>query len=284
MKFGVLGVGRFGKHYVRLLQEIEGAELKTVASRSQGSVDSIFSDPEINCVVIATPASTHFGLISRALAAGKHVLVEKPMVLSVAEAEAVRDLVRKSGLVFMVAHQYLYNDYIRYLHKELSAGQLGKIEKITARHLYPGPVREDVDVFWDAAPHEFAILDFLLGPREIKSATGEKSHTQVSAEVEFSDGVMLNLELSSVAPEKVRKIEFVGQKGKAFFDDLEPKSKLRFDLGGQDFTPEIAASEPLRNELEHFIDCVRNKKRPLTDVEHGLRVVKNLEAVYKKLK
>lgn len=291
LKFGLIGVGRFGKHYMRLLQELEGVSLAATANKTQGNAEAVLADPNIDCVVIATPASTHFGYIKNALQNGKHVLVEKPMVLSAQDAETVRDLVKTSGKIFMVAHQYLYNDYIRYLRQELSTGRLGKIERITVEQLYPGPVRDDVGVFWDAAPHEFAILDFLLAPPEIKNVSGKKKHTsqkavedQVFAQIEFANGVSFELTLSSVALAKVRKMEFVGEKGTAVFDDLAPKHKLKFHLDGQDFVPEISAGEPLRNELVHFISCVKTGQVPLTDVEHGLRVVKNLEAIYERLK
>ena len=99
LTFAVFGTGRFGQHYVRLLNEVSGAELAATVSRSRGPAEAVFTDPKIECVVIATPATTHFDLIQKALAAGKHVLVEKPMVVSVTEAELVRDLVQKSSKV-----------------------------------------------------------------------------------------------------------------------------------------------------------------------------------------
>lgn len=291
LRFGVIGTGRFGKHYMRLLQELEGVSLAATANRTDGNAEAVLVNPNIDCMVIATPASTHFGYIKNALQHGKHVLVEKPMVLSTREAETVRALVQKSGKVFMVAHQFIYNDYIQYLGKEFGKGVFGKIKRIKAEQMYPGPVREDVGVFWDAAPHEFAILDFLLGPADIKKVNGEKKHTsgkpvedQVFAQIEFTDGVSFELTLSSVAPAKVRKMEFVGEKGTAVFDDLEVKDKLKLFLDGQDFIPEISAEEPLRNELEHFITCVKTGQTPLTDIEHGIRVTRNLESVYQNLR
>lgn len=307
LEFGVIGVGRFGRHYVRILPDMGGAKIRAVSrisSKYEEEVsllipkevkrypepEEMLRDPGLDAVIIATPASSHFELAKRALEAGKHVLLEKPMVTSVEEAETLSDVVGKNSKIFMVGHQFVYHNYIQYLRRELEKGVLGKIKRIRAEHLYPGPVREDVDVFWDAAPHEFAILDFLLGPRSIKQVSGEKKRTlgkwaedRVSAEIEFADGVSFKLILSSSAPVKVRRMEFLGDRGSALFDDREVKDKLKLRSDGQDFIPEISAGEPLRNELKHFIECVSKNQRPLTDIEHGVRVVRYLEETYQNL-
>jgi predicted dehydrogenase len=290
LNFGVIGAGRFGRHYVRLLKEILGVKLAAVAGKTQGNAEAVLADPGIDCIVIASPASTHFEYIIKALAAGKHILVEKPMVLSIAEAEDIKEPVKASGKVFMVAHQYLYNNAVLYLQQQIKAGVLGKIEQVNIEHLYPGPIREDVGVFWDAAPHEFAILDLLLGPVFIKTAVGKKKYIAgepvedyVEADAEFSNGTKLNLTLSSNSPIKTRKRVFIGEKGSAIFDDSDNNNFLQILTGGQDVRPQIEASEPLLNELLHFIGCVQGNKLPFTDIEHGLRVVKNMESVYRHL-
>src|SRR3989338_4611910 len=143
MPFGIIGLGRFGKHYLRLLQEMEGVRLKTaVRNRAEAfaeltsllppsirrstSADDIFNDPEIDAVVIATPLLTHFELCRRALAAGKHVLVEKPMTASLKEARQLEKAVKASRRVFFVGHQFPYNDYLRRLKREIEAGTIGK--------------------------------------------------------------------------------------------------------------------------------------------------------------
>jgi predicted dehydrogenase len=307
LRFGVIGVGRFGRHYVRLLQDIKGAKLRAVSHISQKYEEEVscllpkevkqyqelagmLRDPDLDAVIIATPASTHFELAKRALESGKHVLVEKPMVTSITEAEALREIVGQSSKVFMVGHQFVYHDYLQYLRKELEKGIFGKIKNIKAEHMYPGPGREDVGVFWDAAPHEFAILDFLLGPSSIKKVSGKKKYTfgkqvedQVFAEIEFADGVNFELILSSTASVKIRRMELWGDKGSAFFDDMEVKDKLKLHWNGQYLTPEISAGEPLRNQLGHFIYCVSKNQRPFTDIEHGIRVVRALDKTYQNL-
>lgn len=290
-KFGLIGTGRFGKHYIRLLHEIPGIELAAIANKSQGNTEAVLTDPEIDCIVICTPASTHFEYIKKALVNGKHVLTEKPMVLSVSEAVKVLEQVKTSDKIFMVAHQNLFNKHVVYLAEQIRQGILGKLLQVTIEHLYPGPIREDVGVFWDAAPHDFAILDFVVGPVLVKTASGEKRYTAgrkvedyVAANVELANGTKVMMTLSSNAEKKVRRRVFVGDKGSAVFDDSENNDFLEISANGKRIIPQIAVAEPLRTELEHFIDCVRNKKIPLTNVEHGLRVIKNLESTYEKLK
>ncbi len=291
LKFGVIGTGRFGKHYLRLLQNVQGVSFVASASRSTGNIEAVLVDPNIDCIVIATPAFTHFEYIKKALEGNKNVLVEKPMVLSVNEAEEVKKLVKASGKIFMVAHQYLYNNHLLYLAKQISLGVLGKLQHITIEHLYPGPIREDVGVFWDAAPHEFAILDLLLGPVSIKTVSGEKKYTSgklvedyAEADVGLTNGIKVKLVLSSNAEKKVRQRVFFGNKGRAIFDDSDNNNFLQiFTDNGKSIVPQITSFEPLRNEIEHFIESVHQNQIPRTDIEHGIRVIRNMQMVYQAL-
>lgn len=278
MKFAVIGTGRFGKHYVRLLRETEGVVLAATASRDTGNVEEIMNNADIEAVVLATPAETHFELVRKAVIAGKHVLVEKPMVLSVKEALAVRKLVLKSPKVFMVAHQYLYHDLIRFLKTEISKGNLGRIFQMSAECLLPGPVREDVGIFGDESPHEFAILDFLTGPAAVRKASGVRTDRVANAKISLDSGLTLEFNFSSVAEKKFRRRTFVGKLGRAVFDDSEGTGYLEIIFrDGREVRPQISVTEPLRSELEHFISCVKNHRTPLTDIEHALRVVRNVE-------
>ncbi len=176
LAFGVIGAGYFGRHYIRLLQDIPGVALRAVADRSLETIGEnipvlparvsrfadareLLSDPEIDCVVIATPASTHATLAIAALEHGKHVLVEKPMAMNMVEAEQMRDVVGKSNRIFMVGHQYLYHDYIRHLKEKLDEGILDTVKYVFAEHLYFGPIRSDSGCFWETAVHEISLLD-----------------------------------------------------------------------------------------------------------------------------
>ncbi|OGN29966.1 MAG: hypothetical protein A3A33_01435 [Candidatus Yanofskybacteria bacterium RIFCSPLOWO2_01_FULL_49_25] len=290
LRFGLIGDGRFGKHYKRLLAEIPGVELAAVVTEETSiTVEDMLRDASIDAVVIATPPSTHATLMSQALTAGKHVHVEKPMVLSVAEAEKIQPLVLKSGRICMVGYQYLYNDYIRELKKRMPA--LGPIRYVMAEHRANGPIRSDVGIFMDAAPHDLAILEYLFQTGEVASAVGKRlmitnaerdDFTAVTAR--FENGLTAHLVTTWLAPEKIRRIAIVGQNGSAIYDDVLTENKLRiFNEQGDTAPLQITAGEPLRNELEHFIDCIINTKQPLTDFEFGLKVTRRCEEILRSI-
>ncbi len=305
LTFGVIGVGHFGKNYVRLLQNLEGVELSQVANSAKES-QALLENPRIDCVVIATPVSTHFQLTSSAIEAGKHVLVEKPMVRNLEEAAELGKIVKKSGRTFMVGHQYLYNDFIRKLKEYLVSGTIGETRYIFAEHLYFGPIRYDVGCFWETATHDIAIIDYLFRLAKIINVSGgavdmvEKGRDDfASVQVTFDTGLMVSIVTSWFWPVKTRRMTLVGRKGMALFDDRVedfklkiipqlypegPKEKGKFSSfmeidQSSIVVPKVLAREPLQNELEHFIDCVREKKTPLSDIEHGLRVTEVLDTI-----
>ena len=232
LQFGIIGLGHFGKHYARLLQEIPGVNL-VKTSNSSVETDEIINSGEINCVVIATPPSTHCELIVKALRAGKHVLVEKPMVLGAAEAKKVKkELDKNKNLVFMVGFQYIYNDHIRYIKEHVD--DLGKIDYMMGAHFYCGPLRADVGSFADAGIHDIAVLEYLFSPGKITKVTGTSraisSSTKddfTAATITFKNGLVVHLLTSWYWPEKVRKIVLVGDKGMALFNDRD-ENKLKW--------------------------------------------------------
>lgn len=325
IRFGLIGLGYFGKHYVRLLQEIEGAELYSIANRSRGAFDqfshilpkfvkqtenasALFGDSEIDAVIIATPPSTHFSLAKEALDSGKHVLVEKPMVVSVSEAYELKEIVEKSGRVFMVGHQYCYNDYIRVLKENI--GILGDVRYIFAEQMLFGPLRADTGCLWDRATHELSIIDYLFQPGAIRHASGRSIEIMkngcedfASFQIEFESGLFASIACSWFAPVKMRRVSIAGTKGLAFFDDCAedeklklfefpyPEEELRSAHGscvldmkkGRTHIPRIAAGEPLKNELLHFIECIKSGEKPLTDIVHGVRITEYLDQISKSI-
>ncbi len=322
LRFGLAGVGYFGKHYLRILGDTPDAALTAVLGRSAETFehspapipasarkfvdpDGFFNASDVDCVVIATPASTHFDFARRALEAGKHVLVEKPMALSRADAEALRPFVERAGRTFMVGHQYLYNDYILRLKAEIERGAIGEPRYMFTEHFYSGIMRGDASCLWDAGTHDFALFDFLFDPGTITEVSGARTAINARGRDDFSAltargerGPVFSLALSWFAPEKVRRTVVAGDRGFAVFDDGAEREKLRFcdapypELGGADpletkffntaaspRIPDVAAREPLRNEIEHFVECIRSGVSPRTDIEHGIRVTKMLEVV-----
>ena len=322
LRCAVIGAGYFGRNYIRLLQEMPDVLLSAVASRSNPPAKKnisdlpsqvryctdareVFSDATIDCVVIATPASSHATLATAALEQGKHVLVEKPMAMSVQEAERITEAARKSGRIFMVGHQYLYNDYVRELKRMIDGGVLGGARYVIAERMSFGPIRSDVGCFWETAGHDLAIIEYLFSPGTVK-----KSHTILSdlagsgrddfasAGIVFESGLVAAMAVSWFAPEKTRRMTITGDKGMAVFDEMRPEQLRIFRhpypapadrSGGQSVfpkmdgeemvTPVINAREPLRSQLEHFIACIRTGEEPVTGIEHGLRVTTAMESI-----
>ncbi|TSC85020.1 MAG: oxidoreductase domain-containing protein [Parcubacteria group bacterium Gr01-1014_13] len=305
LQFGIIGLGHFGKHYVRLLPEIPGVKL-VKTSNTSAETDEIINNKEIDCVVIATPPSTHCEIILKSLRAGKHVLVEKPMVLSVAEAKKVeKELKKNKSLVFMVGFQYIYNDSIRYIKNRIS--ELGTVKYLMGENLYCGLLRADVGSFMDAGIHDLAVVEYLFSPGKIVKISGASRSFNSSAKddftgvtVKFQSGLTAHLITSWYWPEKVRKVTLVGDKGMVLFNDREEVklkwiknsypvrdgNKSTLPLSGvidQPVVPIVTAREPLRNELEHFIECINTNSRPLTGIEFGSKVTKMMEEISKRL-
>lgn len=325
LKFGLIGLGYFGKHYVRLLSSIFGVKLFGIANRSKGAflrykdiipadvqtttdADKLLSDPEIDCIIIATPASTHFQIASKALLAGKNVLLEKPMTATLKQAEDLAKLVSRSKKVFMVGHQYVYNDFVRRLKREIEKDSLGEIFWIFFQHFYLHPIRTDIGCFWESVAHELSIIDYLFSPRKITRVEGEvvffnqkKYDDAAVLNIEFDKKLNAAITVSWFMPEKIRRLTILGKKGALLFDERkEDKLKLfpyrypqKFSRRAYSYFFEekkirskvfkLKAREPLKNELEHFIDCVRRGQEPATGIGHSLRIIKWMDETYRQL-
>lgn len=319
LRFGIVGVGYFGKHYVRLLENMPGVELvgATRISKDIGPLsrpiktyatpDELFADDSIECIVIASPPSTHAALAVLALERGKHVLLEKPMAISLPEAELIAEAAARSGRICMIGHQYCYNDYIRTLKQEMDRGSIGDVRYVFAQHVYPGPVRRDVGCLWETATHELSVLDFLFPERHPSSISGKMvdiaetgRDDATTVVLTYPHGLVATIFVSWFAPHKVRTMVIGGTSGMALFDEknssplsLYPRpypNHVRIGAGPYAFTqdeihiPRIQAGEPLGNQLDHFVDCVRTNSVPLTGVDHGLRVTRLLDEITTRLK
>lgn len=323
LHIGVVGFGYFGRQYVRLLQEIPGVVLDTIVSRSRATfeqqkellhspvrcatdLEEICGDPTISGVIVATPSSSHAAIATRLLRAGKHVLLEKPLTNTLEEAVQLQGVVRESGKILMVGHQYLYHDYVRHLKEKLDQRILGEVRYCFAQQLSFGPLRNEKGCFWEMASHELSLVDYLFPHAAVAYAKGAAislvrgwREDFAAAEIHYENGLMLTLVVSWYAPEKVRRVTLGGTKGMAVFDDRREEGKLSFSLhpypdlsslppGSSSFlryeeneiiTPRLQAREPLRNELEHFFECIKEQKTPLTDIEHGVRVIRSLDTI-----
>ena len=307
LNFALIGAGRFGKHYVRLLKNNKKARLAAVCTKTKESLNKIlsslpkytiattglervFADKKIDCAIIATPLSTHYKIAMKAINAGKHVLLEKPMAQSNSEAKKLSAAIKKSGKTFMVGHQYVYNDNINHVKQLMKKKLFGKILSVKADHLYNWQ-RKDIGCFWDAGTHHLAVIQYLFNPGKIseisgsaKSVSGNFFDDTAEVSLKFENGLKANLFISSASQQKSRKFIFAGEKITAAFDDSK-KSALEIVRGSSHAKKiKISAKEPLKNELEHFMSCIHENKTPKTGIAESAIVTGWLVQISKKLK
>ncbi len=265
----------------------------------------IFADPKIDAVAIATPISTHFDLALAALQAGKHVLVEKPMSASSEQAMRLIEEAQRRNLVLMVDHTFVYTGAVRKMHGLVATKVVGDIYYYDSVRVNLGLFQHDVNVLWDLAVHDLSIMDYVLPSQPYAvSATGI-SHVPRGPEniayltLFFENNLMAHLHVNWLAPVKVRRTLIGGSQRMIVYDDLEPSEKVKiYDKGitlndnsaesvyqmligyraGDMWAPHLDMTEALRTEGLHFIECIQQGDRPITDGEAGLRVVRILEA------
>jgi predicted dehydrogenase len=269
-------------------------------------VNQIFQDPEIKGVVIATPVRTHFDLAVKALEGGKHILVEKPLATSVAEVEEMGRLAHMKHLVVMVGHTFLYNAAVRYVKGLIDSGEMGDIRYIYSQRLNLGRIRSDVDALWNFAPHDISIIQYWLDDAEPISVVKrgidyiQKSIDDVVfINILYPNKIMANIHVSWLDPHKVRSMTIVGSKKMVVYDDIAENKIAVFEKGidrtaklgenmpfdspqefnyreGDTLLPKIGFQEPLKVEIDHFIDCVQNGTKCLTGLDHAKKVVQIL--------
>lgn len=267
------------------------------------------ADPKVDAVVVATPTTTHYALASAALRAGKHVLVEKPIATRFEEAEELCELAERGGRVLMVGHVFLFNSAIRRVKEFLDQGKLGQVFYISMVRTNLGPIRMDVNAAWDLAAHDVAIVNYWL--EEVPTHAAAHGGSWINDGIEdaafanlwYGNGVIANLHVSWLNPRKVRDITIVGEKGMLTFDDMNLSEPLRLydktvtdqrsSAGfidtfasfrtsireGDILIPRVPTNEPLRAECDHFLDCIVNGRKPISDGRSGAAAVRVLSAL-----
>jgi predicted dehydrogenase len=266
------------------------------------SVDVVLDDTAVEGVVIATPAPTHFRLACQALKAGKHVLVEKPLTLTTADAVELMLLARQQQCLLMVGHLLEYHPAVRYIKEMIDQGELGDLYYIYSQRLNLGTVRPDENAWWSLAPHDVSVACRLLD--EVPTAVQCRGQSVIQADVAdvvfatllFSGGRIAHIHVSWLDPHKTRKLTVVGSRRMVVLDDTAAGHKLTiFDKGfvlnrdprsyadwismrqGDIIIPKLDATEPLLLEAQHFVECIVGQRRPLSDGEGGTLVVSVLE-------
>lgn len=266
-------------------------------------IDAVLGEP-LDAVVVATPPSTHYALARRALEARKHVLVEKPIATSSREASDLCSLAEANRLVLMVGHVFLYNAGVRLVKQQVEDDHLGRILYLTMTRINPGPVETDVSASWELASHDVSIANYWLdaSPLSVSAASGGWINPGIEdvvfATLRYPDGVVAHVHVSWLSPLKNRDITVVGERRMLIFDDLNRSEPVRiYDAGidvpstrgitrstvGPVFAPGVATHEPLLEQSDHFLACIRERRQPLTSGHQGLAVVRVLEAIERSL-
>jgi predicted dehydrogenase len=281
------------------------AERRAPGLRTSPDLQALLTAPDIDAVIVATDATRHFEVARAALQAGKHCLVEKPMTTDIEQARQLRDLASQEKRLLMVGHVFRYNPGINHLQKVIGSGTLGQLEYLTFTRTNLGPIRTDVNVVWDLMTHDVSILLHFLNQRpswvsaQGASFLSSRCEDVAFATLGFEGGVIANIRASWLDPRKVREITVVGSAKMAFFNDLETQEPVRiFDKGairepsyetfgefklvtrsGEVISPAISATEPLKNQCQHFLQSMTTHRPVLSDGSDGLRVVEVVVAI-----
>jgi len=313
-----VGYGYWGPNLARNFYQLPGAELaclvdanpevlekarRLYACQTTTQFADALTDPTLDAIVIATPARSHYELAKAALLAGKHVLVEKPLAMSIAECRDLIALAAARNLILMVGHVFEYNPAVRYIKSAIKAGELGEVYYLYSRRVNLGRVQSDVNALWSIAPHDISIALHLLD--QMPEAVSCQGASCLNGQVEdvifmtlhFPGNVLCHVHASWLDPSKTREMTVVGSRKMIVYDDVSTEGKVRiYDKGayrkgdpiygefqyklhsGDIWIPRIDMREPLQEECAHFIESIRNNTKPLTDGENGLRVVAVLAA------
>lgn len=314
IRISVIGCGYWGKNLVRNFAELgvldsvcdANADLANKAAQAYAvpakTLDEVL-DSSVDGVVIAAPAAQHFSLASKALQAGKHVFVEKPLSLKIEEAQQLCNLANQVGRNLMVGHLLQYHPAFLELKKLIEQGNLGRLQYIYSNRLNLGKFRNEENILWSFAPHDISmILALAGGVPETAYAIGSchlnpKIQDVTTTHLSFANGIQAHIFVSWLHPYKEQKLVVVGDRGMAVFDDgLSWEEKLKLyphQVSWVSGMPQpekadivnvaLEVSEPLKIECQHFIDSIQDKKQPLTDGFEGLRVLQVLDAAQQSL-
>ncbi|TMJ93152.1 MAG: Gfo/Idh/MocA family oxidoreductase [Actinobacteria bacterium] len=319
LRVAVVGLGYWGPNLVRNLRELPEAEVALVCDRRPEALaalarrypgvptttrlERVLADDSVAAVAIATPVSTHYSLAAAALAAGKHVFVEKPLAASSAGAADLVEQADRRELILMPGHTFLYSPPVNAIKTLIDAGELGEIYFISTSRVNLGLHQSDVSVAWDLGPHDFSILRYWLAetPEYVSALSRCCVFPQMPdvafVDLEFPSGTIAHSELSWLAPSKLRRTTIVGSQKMIVYDDTSNEPVRIFDSGvmlsnpstfgeyqlsyrtGDIVSPRVEVAEPLLLELRDFCAAIRSGRAPRSSAELGLEVVRMIEAV-----
>jgi len=324
VKLAVIGLGYWGPNLIRNINELENAEIKYGCDLRFDLIkkyslaypnitfisdyNRVLKDKNIDAVCIATPLSTHYKLAKLALNAGKHVLLEKPMVSSVEKGEELIKLARKKNAILMVDYTFLFTGAVSKIKALIDNNELGKIYYFDSERINLGLIRQDNNVIWDLAAHDLSIILYLFDKNKplsvFATATkhlNEKVEEMAHITLELEGGIVAHIHVSWLSPVKIRKILIGGSKKMIVYNDIEPSEKVKVYNKGIDisrekvtpfnpayrsgdiYIPKLDNTEALKLAAEHFVKCIQKKKKSLMDGDKVLMVVKLLESCDKSI-
>jgi len=324
IRMGVIGYGYWGPNIVRNFSSVDGSKVVALSDLNEDLLkkaertyphlrvstrsDEIIGAADIDAIAIVTPVFTHFELAKKALNMGKHVLVEKPFTYTTAQAEELIELAEKKHLKIMVDHTFLYTGAVRKIKELMDNGTLGDLCYFDSTRVNLGLFQHDVNVIWDLAPHDLAIMDYLIKEKPTAVVATGQAHINGLEDmayitVYFPNKIIAHINVNWLSPVKVRTTLIGGLKKMIVWNDLDPDEKIKvYDKGvdvkttngvhnllvsyrsGNMWSPKVDQNEALKLMAENFIECVNNGGRAVNDGLAGLQVVKILEGADKSLK
>lgn len=323
---GIIGCGYWGPNLIRNFSACPRTEVSVVCDASAErlekikqsfghlntvtTVDEMLDTPGLQAVAIATPVSTHFALAKRCLEAGLHVMVEKPLAASTREAQTLVDIAAKQGRVLMVDHTYLFSNSVRKIKDLIENDWLGELFYIDSIRINLGLFRHDVNVVWDLAPHDLAIVDYVLGHSARSISAWGCAHADPNIEdiayvnVDYGDHLMASFHINWLSPVKIRQMIFAGRRKSLIFNELNTSEPVKlFDRGidvagnteeehrlrigyrsGDIWSPNIEQGEPLQAAVSHFAECITSDIPCVSDGKMGVRTVQLLEAATRSIR
>lgn len=323
LRLGIIGWGYWGRNYAKYFDANLDAKLAIVCDLRQDMLtDASRLYPHIKTtkdlndliqekldgVIIASPASIHYTLALPFIRAHIPLLIEKPLTNSLEEARILQRLAKKEKTKILVGHTFLYNQSVRFLKKEIDRGIFGKLNYLEFKRQSYGPIRDDVNIIWDFAPHDLAITKYFLDsamPLSVFAHAGKFSRNgkeDIAVIVmRYPNNVMVNINVAWLYPVKIRTLTVLGDKKMAVFEDTNVNEPIKiydtslqypkedspigasFRLGDISI-PRIGSADPLATQLRHFVDYIQNKVQPLTSIDDGVIIVQILEALEKSVR
>lgn len=318
-KVALTGMGYWGPNLARVLNQSPNCDFVAACDSNPRNLEKIVRQypnlkpytnlddllaTNVDAIVIATPISTHYELAKRALMAGKHVFVEKPLAHSAALARELVEIARDRKKTLFTGHTFIYSPPVIKIKELIDSGHLGDVSYISLSRLNLGLYQKDVDVVWDLAVHDISILLYWLGETPVKGASFGRACVQQDKRdvaflwLEFPSGIVASNEVSWLSPQKMRRTCVVGSNRMVVWDDMDPAEKVKVYDRGVEFTqpqtfgefqlsyrmgdmnaPYLGNAEPLLKEIEHFIHCLETGEKAITSGEFGTQVVEVLELV-----